>query len=475
MFNKPKERVVLIVLSLGIIISLIYAVIFWKNYEKYTSIAKFGTGIYDNDENAEYLKGNYSGSKILNGKDVFLYFITADEILNSLKKKKFFNSQPEFKISFLHPNIIAFFSYITKDNIIENHENNKNLIIGKKKFLIYLQIFFYYFSLFFLFETTKNIIELRTRLFLIIFLSIEPTIMQWNISFMSESFFFSFTIFFLSFLFKEKKIFYFLSGVFFGLMILQRFFIFYFFIFIFIYFFIQSKKILSKQMLFFFIGSFFVLSILITSNYLRSKTLYLSPMQAKLHFAHYFEHKLLSKEKKINLTESINSLTKKNEYWKKENLIINSEKNRLKYYNFRDREALKTIFRNKYDFSKMIIRSAVNVVFINPTQMWFKYTKYENWNEFQKTNDFIISLFIRSFYSLFIYTICIIGIFSLKKKKNFSLNFLFLSFILYTWAIGSLGMNERYFVPSIIFLSLFFSIGLEKILIKFKILKLKEI
>jgi hypothetical protein len=51
-----------------------------------------------------------------------------------------------------------------------------------------------------------------------------------------------------------------------------------------------------------------------------------------------------------------------------------------------------------------------------------------------------------SFYSLFIYTICIIGIFSLKKKKNFSLNFLFLSFILYTWAIGSLGMNERYFV-----------------------------
>ena len=473
MFNKPKERIVLVVLSLGIIICLIYAEIFWKNYEKYSSFIKFGTGIYDNDENAEYLKGNYSGSKILNGKDVFLYFITAEEILNSLKKKNFFDSQPEFKISFLHPNIIAFFSYITKDNIIENNENNKSLIIGKKKFLIYLQIFIYYFSLFFLFKSTKNIIGFRTRLFLIIFLSIEPTIMQWNISFMTESFFFSFLIFFLSFLLKEKKIFYILSGVFFGLMILQRFFIFYFFIFIFIYFFIQSKKILSKQMLFFFIGSFLVLSILITSNYLRSKTFYLSPMQAKLHFAHYFEYKLLSKDKNENLQDIIDNLEKKKEYWKKKNLIINSEKNRLKYYNFQSQEALKTIFRNKYNFSKIIIRSAVNVVFINPTQMWLKYSKHENWKEFKKTKDFKISLFIRSFYSLFIYIICTIGIFNFRKKKNFGLNFLFLSFIIYTLAISSVGMNERYFVPSIIFLSFFFSIGLEKILINFNFLKLK--
>jgi hypothetical protein len=121
----------------------------------------------------------------------------------------------------------------------------------------------------------------------------------------------------------------------------------------------------------------------------------------------------------------------------------------------------------------MIVRSAVNVVLINPTQMWFKYSKYDNWTEFKKTNDFKISLFIRSLYSLFIYTVCIIGIFNFNRKKNYSLNFLFLSFILYNWAISSFGMNERYFVPSIIFLSFFFSIGLEKILIKLKFLKSK--
>jgi hypothetical protein len=471
MFKKSKEGIVLIILSFGIIVSIFYAVIFWKNYEKYSSNVKFGTGIYENDENAEYLKGKYNGSKILNGKDVFLYFITAEEILNLLKEKNFFFSQPEFKISFLHPNIIAFFSYMANDNVIESHKNEKKLIIGKKKFLIYLQIFIYYISLFFLFKSIKNIIEVRTSLFLIAFLSIEPTIMQWNISFMTESFFFSFLIFFLSFLLKEKKIFYFFSGIFFGLMILQRFFIFYYFIFIFIYFFIKSKKILSKQIVFFFIGSFLVLFILIISNYLRAKTFYISPMQAKLHFAHYFEHKLLSKEKKITLLESVDILRKRNEDWKNKNLLINSEINRLSYYNFRHLEALKTIMRNKYDFSIVILRSSLNVVLINPTQMWFKYSKYENRTAFKATNDFKISLFIRFFYSLFIYIICLIGIVNFFVKKNFSLVFLFLSFILYSLAISSLGMNERYFVPSLIFLSLFFSIGLEKILTKYKFLK----
>ena len=132
-----------------------------------------------------------------------------------------------------------------------------------------------------------------------------------------------------------------------------------------------------------------------------------------------------------------------------------------------------TIFRNKYEFSKIILRSGINVIFLNPTQMWFKYAKYENWIMFKKTNDFKISLFIRFFYSLFIYTVCIIGFINSNPKKNFSLNFLFLSFILYIFAIGTLGMNERYITPSIIFLSLFFSIGLEKILINYKFLKLK--
>lgn len=473
MFFKSKKKIILIVLSFGIVVSLLYALIFWKHYEKYSFHLKIGTGIFENDENAEHLKGQYSGSKILNGKDVFLYFITAEEILNSLKEKNFFFAQPESKISFLHPNIIAYFSYVTNDHIIQNHGNYKNLIIGKKKFLIYLQVFTYYISLIFLFRSTQNVIGFRKSLILITFLSIEPTIMQWNISFMSESFFFSFLILFLSFVLLEKKIFYFLSGVFFGLMILQRFFVFYFFIFIFIYFFIKSKKIFSKQMLIFFLGTLLVLFILIISNYLRSKTFYLLPMQAKLHFAHYYEHKLLQKEKNITSLESIYILEKRNEDWKKKNLIINSEETRLQYYKFREQEALKIIFRNKYDFIKLLIRSGFNVIFINPTQMWFKYSKYDNWKTFKETNDFKISLFIRVFYSLFLYVTCVVGVINFNIKKNFSLYFLFLSFILYNLIISSVGMNERYFVPSIIFFSLFFSIGLEKILIKLKFLKFK--
>jgi len=196
-------------------------------------------------------------------------------------------------------------------------------------------------------------------------------------------------------------------------------------------------------------------------------------MQAKLHFAHYYEHKLLQKEKNITSLESIYILEKRNEDWKKKNLIINSEETRLQYYKFREQEALKIVFRNKYDFIKLLIRSGFNVIFINPTQMWFKYSKYDNWKTFKETNDFKISSFIRVFYTFFLYVTCVVGVINFNIKKNFSLYFLFLSFILYNLIISSVGMNERYFVPSIIFFSLFFSIGMDKILIKLKFLKFK--
>ena len=202
MLKKIKKKLLIIILFFGIIISIIYSNIYWKNYEKEVAYQKFEAGIFSKDENALYIEGSYVGSRILGGKDVYLYFITAEEILRSFKKNKnFFTSQPEFKLSFLHPNIIAFFSYFTNDPIIENQNDNKIFIIGKKKILIYLQILIYYISLFYLFKSIKNILGSERSLILIAFLSIEPTIMQWNISFMSESLFFFILNFFFGFFF----------------------------------------------------------------------------------------------------------------------------------------------------------------------------------------------------------------------------------------------------------------------------------
>jgi 4-amino-4-deoxy-L-arabinose transferase-like glycosyltransferase len=292
--------------------------------------------------------------------------------------------------------------------------------------------------------------------------------MQWNISFMTESFFFSFLILFLTFLLKQKKIYYFFSGIFFGLAILQKFFIIYFLFFIFLYFFIKKKNFLSKEMVIFFIGIFLMLFTLIISNYLRSNSFYLSPMQSYLHFPQYFEYRLLSREKNITLSESQNILNNQNKSWIEANLKTNNEYERLKYYKHLNQNSLKTIFRNKYEFSKMILKSSMKIIMINPTQMWFNHTKYPDWKEFSKTEDFKYAFYIKLFYSLALYTICFIGIIKFNIKKNPSLFFLHLSFILYFIIFASVGLNERYFVSSIIFFALFFSSGLEKILVKFK-------
>ena len=101
MLKKIKKKLLIIILLFGIIISIIYSNIYWKNYEKEVAYQKFEAGIFSKDENALYIEGSYVGSRILGGKDVYLYFITAEEILRSFKKNKnFFTSQPEFKLSF---------------------------------------------------------------------------------------------------------------------------------------------------------------------------------------------------------------------------------------------------------------------------------------------------------------------------------------------------------------------------------------
>jgi hypothetical protein len=403
-----------------------------------------------------------------------MYFVTAEEILRSFKKNKnFFTSQPEFKSSFLHPNIIAFFSYFTNDAILENQNDYKIFVIGKKKFLIYLQILIYYISLFYLFKSIKNILGFERSLFLIAFLSIEPTIMQWNISFMTESFFFSFLIFFWIFLLKKKIIFYFLSGIFFGLMILQRFYIFYFIIFMLVYFPIKYQKIFSKQIFAFFSGFLIILSCLLISNYLRSKTFYLFPVQSHMHFPRYIENKLLAKEMGISNLDSYKIIETRNNNWKKENEFYdkNTEEMRFKYYKYQNNEAIKRILKNKYEFTKILAKNFVKVHIINPLQMLYKYTIYEDWNNFIESNDYKTYLYLSIVYSFFIYFFILIGIISCNTKKNFSFYFLCASFVIYSSIMSSIGMNERYFVPAIIFLAVFLSIGIDKFFKKFSILK----
>jgi hypothetical protein len=135
---------------------------------------------------------------------------------------------------------------------------------------------------------------------------------------------------------------------------------------------------------------------------------------------------------------------------------------RFKFYKYQNSEAIKRILKNKYEFTKMFTKSFIKVHIINPLQMLYKYTIYEDWNNFKKTDDFKTYLYLPIVYSCFIYFFVLIGIISCNVKKNFSFYLLCASFVMYSSIISSIGMNERYFIPAIIFLAVFLSIGINK-------------
>jgi hypothetical protein len=144
---------------------------------------------------------------------------------------------------------------------------------------------------------------------------------------------------------------------------------------------------------------------------------------------------------------------------------------RFKYYKYQNNEAIKRILKNKYEFTKILAKNFVKVHIINPLQMLYKYTIYEDWNNFIESNDYKTYLYLSIVYSFFIYFFILIGIISCNTKKNFSFYFLCASFVIYSSIMSSIGMNERYFVPAIIFLAVFLSIGIDKFFKKFSILK----
>ena len=150
-----KKCLILSVIFIGLIISILYANFYWNNFKNTKHTENLNGFVLDPIEGISFEPGKYLTPSII-GKDTVLYFIIGKQILNSYKENKnFFSAQQEFKVSFLYPNIIAFFSYYFDEEIIKN----KEIIIGKKKSLILFQIFLYYFSLLFFSYSLQKYID----------------------------------------------------------------------------------------------------------------------------------------------------------------------------------------------------------------------------------------------------------------------------------------------------------------------------
>lgn len=455
-----KNTWLLIILSIGLLISILYTHFYWKNFINTNHTENLDGFILDPIEGISFEPGKYKTPSII-GKDTVLYFIIGKQILDSYKKNKnFFSAQQEFKISFLYPNIIAFFSHYFNDEIIKN----KEIIIGKKSFLIIFQIFFYYFSLLFFSCSLQKYTDDKKNLLIISFLSLEPTIMQWNVAFMTESLFFSCLIISLSLLLKKKNSAYFYSGIIIGISFLMRSFIIYYLIIILLYLIIKYRFLFIKPAIYFFLGISIIIIPLIANNYYRSKVVYLLPMQAKLHIAHYHEHHILARGTGISIATSQKILSDRNNEWIKKNIRNNSESERIKYYNYRQSEAYNSISKYKFEYCIMLMRGIFKNSLLNPLHMWIQNTQYHNSKDYLQSTDQKKVLKISIIYSLLIYSLSLVSLISFIKK-NANISFLLIGSIIYFSFMASIGGSQRYFSPAIIFVSFFFCSGLKKIFI----------
>ena len=187
-------------------------------------IANLVVDKFDKYEKSTDDKNNHSLIK----SDVHKFWVEADKIKKNFQEDKpIYDFGGVFWNSYLPPKFIAFFYIVTGEDLYTDKitSDNKRQVKSenKKIYFIYLQIFFYFFSIYLLYKCLNKKYN-EIALITIIILLIEPTINQYHYSFLSESIFFSLTIILLSQILKNSnsKMTAFNIGLIVGIMYLQR-------------------------------------------------------------------------------------------------------------------------------------------------------------------------------------------------------------------------------------------------------------
>lgn len=442
------------------------------------SIANSNKNLNKFDKNFVNTKNEVVHHMIKN--DIFSIWNSANDYLNDWNNNlSFFKSGSEYTRTYLSPLIIAiYFKLINEDIFIKNTEliddeityTDKIIKIDNyKKGILYLQCFIYFFSLLIFYNKFKIKFDTITLLVIISFLSFEPTIIQWNASFWTESIYLSLIIIFLSktLFLPKKNTNYLFIGVLLGLMYMQKT-VSIFLIFILItHIIINSKnnKILKIACVTF--SYLMMLSFVGLHNLYKDGTFYIMPEQSKVAHYHYVSHKLIADKKKISESEAYKIKIDNEKSWiQKNNINLSKVSDKRKLYNFKQKYFLKAASENPLELIKIytwkILQSGI--LDYNYVSKDFNFDKgvKNYWNK----KNFTSNLKKRIIYSMIIYFFCLYGLIIFLKKKEFS-SILYLSLIISYFLImlGWMG-HSRYFITNLPVLSLFFAVGVSDIINK---------
>ena len=229
MKNQKQNKFVTISISIALIINIVWS---FYNLNKFDNIKVNFEGEY-------YNQLLYS--------DLGPTWIIADRFKKKLDNgESFFSSIPAYERFLLPSILVGYYYHLIDKEIFENKNENKKVIKEKnfKIFLLLFQILIYYSSVLLISNEIFKRFDYQKSKLIILFLCLEPSLLQWHSSFWSESIFLSLMIlaFFILLKKSEKAFLNILLGFIVGLMFMQRSVSFLYILPICIYFFLVFKQ-----------------------------------------------------------------------------------------------------------------------------------------------------------------------------------------------------------------------------------------
>lgn len=403
--------------------------------------------------------------------DTVSYFKSAQKISNDLiNGKSFFSSGDSYDFTFLYPRIIFIFNQLFNSNSLIIDELDKKINFENYRIFIYLQIIIYFLSVLFLGLNLSKVLNKNLVNIITITLLLNPILMQWHLTILTESIFLSFLIMIIGFFINSKNNFhFFITGLLIGILYTQRTVAFlYPLIFIF-YIFLLGENYLKKffKFLSLAIGFFLILILIGLHNLKRADIFYFTPIQSKTDLQTYLEPSILSKSK--NLTrEEINIFFQKRSQKIQNNTNFNLEieKDRINFLNQIRNKSVENILENKIITIKILLKNYFHSVLLNPVQVYYA-SKYQKWIDYKNSKDHSFWLKLRIIITFIFFSITTLGFYISFRIVNLKLNIFLILSCLYFFSVSCWLGNTRYFTPSVLFMSIYFSIFLNQIFLKF--------
>ena len=413
---------------------------------------------------------NYAYSSLIH-EDTVSYFESAQKISKDLNDgKSYFSSGETYKFTFLYPRIIHIFNqFINSDSLIID-DLNKKISLKNYKIFIYFQIIIYFFSVLFLRLKLSKFLDQNLVNIVAITLLLNPILMQWHLTILTESIFLSFLIVLISLSISSKNnSHFFVIGLFIGILYTQRT-IAFLYPLVFIFFIFLFKENYLKRFFKFLslaVGFSLILIFIGLHNLKRADIFYFTPVQSKTDLQTYLEPHILSKSQNLNKEEINIFFEERSQNILKNNTFnLNIERDKINFLNQIRNKSIENIFKNKIVTIKILFKNYFHSVLLNPVQVYYA-SKHQKWIDYKNSDDHSFWLKLRIIMTFIFFCFTTLGFYLSFRVLDLKFNMFLILSCIYFFGVSCWLGNTRYFTPSVLFMSVYFSIFLNQVYLKF--------